>query len=124
MEVADELEAKYKRENKKGGKIEAEGRGPTIEKLEQAVEKLDQRIATAEVQSEDRENNKEVALGTSKIVSIRTFTFRFDLGELLANYMYPELHRPPSHGRLQQEVQRTHRAFLLKDFAREVRLGY
>ncbi|TKA65205.1 hypothetical protein B0A55_09006, partial [Friedmanniomyces simplex] len=67
MEVADELEAKFKRENKKGGKIEAEGKGPTVEKLEAAIEKLDGRIANLKIQSEDRESNKEVALGTSKI---------------------------------------------------------
>ncbi len=69
MEVADEMEAKFKRENKKGGKIEAEGKGPTVQKLEAGVEKLDVRIATLKIQSEDRESNKEVALGTSKIVS-------------------------------------------------------
>ncbi|KAK3074113.1 DNA topoisomerase 1 [Teratosphaeriaceae sp. CCFEE 6253] len=67
MEGADELEAKFKRENKKGGKIEVEMKGASVEKLEQAVEKLDTRIATLRVQSEDRESNKEVALGTSKI---------------------------------------------------------
>ncbi|KAK5113117.1 hypothetical protein LTR62_003696 [Meristemomyces frigidus] len=67
MEPADELEAKFKRENKKGGKIEAEGKGPTVDKLEAALEKLDTRIATLKTQSEDRESNKEVALGTSKI---------------------------------------------------------
>ncbi|KAK3112619.1 DNA topoisomerase 1 [Teratosphaeriaceae sp. CCFEE 6253] len=67
LEGADELEAKFKRENKKGGKIEVEMKGASVEKLEQAVEKLDTRIATLRVQSEDRESNKEVALGTSKI---------------------------------------------------------
>ena len=40
-----------------------------MEKLEAGVEKLDVRIATLKIQSEDRESNKEVALGTSKIVS-------------------------------------------------------
>ena len=68
MEVADEMAAKYKAERKKG-KIEAEGKQPTIEKFEQNIERLDQKIATLQTQSEDRENNKEVALGTSKIVS-------------------------------------------------------
>ena len=68
MEAADELEAKFKKERKKG-KIEAEGKGPTVEKFEAAVAKLNDRIAATKVQSEDRENNKEVALGTSKIVS-------------------------------------------------------
>ena len=68
MEVADEMEAKFKAERKKG-KIEAEGKGPSVEKFEGNLEKLDARIATMRTQSEDRENNKEVALGTSKIVS-------------------------------------------------------
>ena len=69
LEIADELEDKFKQERKKG-KIEAEGKSPTVEKFEQQLEKLDQRIATLKTQSEDRENNKEVALGTSKIVSL------------------------------------------------------
>ncbi|KAL8862762.1 MAG: hypothetical protein Q9178_000704 [Gyalolechia marmorata] len=66
LEVADELAQKFKKENKTG-KVEAEGRGPTVEKLEQQLEKLDQRIQNMSYQAEDKENNKEVALGTSKI---------------------------------------------------------
>lgn len=69
LELADELEKKFKKENKTK-KVEAEGRGPTVEKLLAAVKKLDDRIATSQLQAEDREGNKEVALGTSKIVSI------------------------------------------------------
>jgi len=69
LEVADEMEKKFKKENKTG-KVDAEGKGPTVEKYEGQIEKLDTRIATAKTQSEDRENNKEVALGTSKIVSL------------------------------------------------------
>lgn len=70
MEVATELQAKYKKELKTS-KVEAEGKGPSVDKYETQIEKLDQRIATAKTQSEDRENNKEVALGTSKIVGFR-----------------------------------------------------
>ena len=66
--AAKELEKKYKKENKTK-KVEAEGRGVTIEKLDGQVEKFDQRISTMVFQAEDKENNKEVALGTSKIVS-------------------------------------------------------
>ncbi|KAI9679980.1 MAG: DNA topoisomerase 1 [Caeruleum heppii] len=66
LEVADELEKKFKKENKTK-KVEAEGKGPTIEKMEVRLEKLDQRISTMLVQAEDKESNKEVALGTSKI---------------------------------------------------------
>lgn len=69
LEKADELAAKYKKENKTG-KIEAEGKGPSINKLETAVDKLDQRIENMKIQMEDKEGNKEVALGTSKIVSL------------------------------------------------------
>ncbi|KAH9873573.1 hypothetical protein IAQ61_004197 [Plenodomus lingam] len=61
-----ELAAKYKKENKTG-KVEAEGKGPTVEKLEANVEKIMQRIETMKIQMEDKEGNKEVALGTSKI---------------------------------------------------------
>lgn len=68
MEAADELAKKFKDE-RKAKKIEAEGKSPSVEKFEQQIEKLDQRITNAQLQSEDRENNKEVALGTSKIVS-------------------------------------------------------
>ncbi|EMC94985.1 hypothetical protein BAUCODRAFT_34984 [Baudoinia panamericana UAMH 10762] len=67
MEVAEELEEKFKAEWKKGGKIEVEGKSASVEKLEAAVEKLEGRIANEKVKGEDRENNKEVALGTSKI---------------------------------------------------------
>lgn len=68
LEKADEEEKKFKKENKLK-KIEAEGKAPSVEKLETNIEKLDQRIQTMKVQTEDKESNKEVALGTSKIVS-------------------------------------------------------
>jgi hypothetical protein len=68
LEKAEELAAKYKKENKTG-KVEAEGKGPTIEKLEGNIDKLHQRIENMKIQMEDKEGNKEVALGTSKIVS-------------------------------------------------------
>lgn len=68
MEPADELEAKLKKELKTG-KVIPEGKSATVEKYEKDIEKLDTRIATLEMQAEDRDNNKEVALGTSKIVS-------------------------------------------------------
>jgi len=66
LEVATELADKFRKENKTK-KIGAEGRGPTIEKLEGNIEKLQQRIETMKIQAEDKEDNKEVALGTSKI---------------------------------------------------------
>ena len=69
LDAADELAKKFRRENK-SGKVEAEGKGATIDKFEGNIEKLDQRISTMLVQAEDKEGNKEVALGTSKIVSV------------------------------------------------------
>ncbi|KAK2882703.1 hypothetical protein FQN49_000102 [Arthroderma sp. PD_2] len=66
LKAASELEAKYKKENKTK-KVEAEGRGPTVEKFEGQVTKIDQRIENMLLQAEDKENNKEVALGTSKL---------------------------------------------------------
>ena len=72
LEVADELAKKFKKENKTG-KVEAEGKGPTVERLESNLGKLDQRIKTMLLQAEDKESNKEVALGTSKIVGVLQF---------------------------------------------------
>jgi DNA topoisomerase-1 len=72
LETVHELEKKFKKENKTK-KVDAEGKGPTVERFESNLEKLDQRIENMLVQAEDRESNKEVALGTSKIVSIRKF---------------------------------------------------
>ncbi|KAF4624539.1 hypothetical protein G7Y89_g13631 [Cudoniella acicularis] len=66
LEAAVELEKKFKKENK-SKKVEAEGKGPSVEKYEANLEKLDERIAIMMTQAEDREGNKEVALGTSKI---------------------------------------------------------
>ncbi|KAL8909384.1 MAG: hypothetical protein Q9207_000219 [Kuettlingeria erythrocarpa] len=63
---ADELAKKFKKENKTN-KVEAEGKSPSVEKFEKDLDKLDQRILTMSFQAEDKENNKEVALGTSKI---------------------------------------------------------
>lgn len=68
LEEAEELAEKFAKENKTG-KVEAEGRGLSIEKFESNLEKLDTKISNMLYQAEDKENNKEVALGTSKIVS-------------------------------------------------------
>ena len=67
--AAKDLEKKYKKENK-SKKVEAEGKGPTVEKYQENIKKFDQRIENMQLQAEDKESNKEVALGTSKIVSI------------------------------------------------------
>jgi DNA topoisomerase I len=69
LEVVNDLEKKFKKENNTK-KVEAEGKGPTIEKCDANLKKLDDRINTMRLQAEDREGNKEVALGTSKIVSV------------------------------------------------------
>jgi len=69
LKAADEMMAKFKKENK-SKKVEAEGRGATVERLEAQIEKLDTQITNLKALAEDREGNKEVALGTSKIVSV------------------------------------------------------
>lgn len=105
LSVVKDLEKKYSKENKTG-KVEAEGRGPTVEKIEANIKKMEQRIDTMLLQAQDKEDNKEVALGTSKIVS-----FELLLNEKTVHFsdmLFKELHRPPSHCRVQQEVQRAH----------------
>ncbi|KAK7191677.1 hypothetical protein DPSP01_008096 [Paraphaeosphaeria sporulosa] len=66
LKEADDLGKKMRKEHKTG-KVEAEGKGPTVEKMEANIEKLNQRIENMKIQMEDKEGNKEVALGTSKI---------------------------------------------------------
>ncbi|KAI0411185.1 eukaryotic DNA topoisomerase I [Xylaria grammica] len=66
LKDADELAKKYKKENK-SKKVEAEGKAPSVEKIEANVKKIEERIRTIELQAADRDGNKEVALGTSKI---------------------------------------------------------
>ena len=68
MSAVKEMEAKFKKENK-AGKVIAEGKGATVDKFMKAIEKIDERIIVTETQAQDRDGNKEVALGTSKIVS-------------------------------------------------------
>ena len=69
LQEADDLDKKMRKEHKTG-KVEAEGKGPTVDKMDTNIEKLNQRIENMKVQMEDKEGNKEVALGTSKIVSL------------------------------------------------------
>ncbi|KAI1168711.1 eukaryotic DNA topoisomerase I [Nemania serpens] len=66
LKDADELAKKFKKENKTK-KVEAEGKSPTVEKIEANVKKIEERARTVELQAADRDGNKEVALGTSKI---------------------------------------------------------
>ncbi|EKM54686.1 uncharacterized protein PHACADRAFT_96904 [Phanerochaete carnosa HHB-10118-sp] len=63
-----EIESEFKRLNKERGtgKHELKRDKPT-EKIEEAIQKLDEKIKTFKLQMEDREAGKEVALGTSKI---------------------------------------------------------
>lgn len=67
LEVADEMEADFKAENKSGA-VEPKVKGATVEKLEAQIEKMDEKILKQETDAKVREDNKTVALGTSKIV--------------------------------------------------------
>jgi DNA topoisomerase I len=118
LEPVREMEKKFKKENKTK-KVEAEGKGPTIEKMEAKLEQLDQRLANMALQAEDKENNKEVALGTSKIVSTIITT---EMLLLLTTIL--ELHRPSTQRRVLQEIQRPNREILFQDPERKVRLGH
>jgi DNA topoisomerase-1 len=69
LSVLKDMQKKFQKENKTG-KVEAEGKGQSIERLENNISKLEQRIENMLLQAEDKESNKEVALGTSKIVSL------------------------------------------------------
>ncbi|CRK47074.1 hypothetical protein BN1723_007332 [Verticillium longisporum] len=66
LKAASELLTKLKKEHKTK-KVEAEGRGPTVEKLLEGAKKIEERAKNLELQAQDRDGNKEVALGTSKL---------------------------------------------------------
>lgn len=87
LKAASELETKLKKEYRTK-KVEADGRTPTVEKLQANVQKLEERIRNLELQSADREGNKEVALGTSKIVSHRVLYTRFGTVRLTETELY------------------------------------
>lgn len=67
LEIANEMEADFKVENKTGT-VEPKVKGATTEKLESQIEKIDEKILKQETDAKVREDNKTVALGTSKIV--------------------------------------------------------
>ena len=80
LQAAKDLEKKFNKENKTG-KVEAEGKSPSVDKIEASITKLDQRVETMSVQAQDKEDNKEVALGTSKIVSFPCIPSSADMVE-------------------------------------------
>lgn len=75
LAVVDEMEAEFKEENKTGT-VEPKLRGATVEKLEIQIEKIDEKILKQETDAKVREDNKTVALGTSKIVCSPSFLLR------------------------------------------------
>ena len=77
LEAADDLQKKLARELKTG-KVEVEGKSMTVEKLEEKVEKLQARIDTMTIQGEDKKNTSDVALSTSKIVSLKKLRLLLD----------------------------------------------
>lgn len=67
-ERLEEIEEDFRRlEKERGTKKASLKRQRAPEKIEEAVNKLGDRIKTTRLQMEDREEGKEVALGTSKI---------------------------------------------------------
>ncbi|KAI9278395.1 hypothetical protein BDA99DRAFT_492052 [Phascolomyces articulosus] len=66
LKLVDEMEARLIKERKKKGVIEIKGKA-TTERVLNNIEKMDQRIAAMKIQATDKEENKEIALGTSKM---------------------------------------------------------
>lgn len=99
LQEVNDMAKKFKQENKTG-KVEPEGRSVTIERLEGNVKKLEERIQSLQTQMQDREDNKTVALGTSKIVRILCNVF---CGIVDANARL-ELHRPEVNRNVLQEI--------------------
>lgn len=68
-----EIEADYKHlEKERGTKKATLKREKPVDKIEEAIEKLDERIKTSKLQMVDREAGKEVALGTRLVTRCLT----------------------------------------------------
>lgn len=69
-EKLDDIEADFKRLKKERGTGKATlKRERPVDKLEEAIAKLDEKIKTFKLQMEDREAGKEVALGTRCVMN-------------------------------------------------------
>lgn len=66
LDKVEKLRLQYKRELETGV-VELKPTYNTVEKCEKQVEKLEQRIKVSSIQLQDKEENSEVSLGTSKI---------------------------------------------------------
>ena len=79
-EKLKEIEAEYKRLKKeRGTEKHALKREKPTEKIEDAIDKLDERIKTFKLQMEDREAGKEVALGTRWVLLLPPSFVRHEL---------------------------------------------
>ncbi|KAF3939927.1 hypothetical protein ABW19_dt0204596 [Dactylella cylindrospora] len=66
LAVLDDMKKEFAKENKTG-KVEAAGKSPSVDKFEEQIAKLDERIQVKISMMKDKENTSEVSLGTSKI---------------------------------------------------------
>ncbi|BFZ61967.1 DNA topoisomerase 1 [Saitoella coloradoensis] len=66
LAAADALAEEFEQENK-AGVLEPKSKSATVEKLDQQIQKLDERILVEKTRVTDKEENKETALGTSKL---------------------------------------------------------
>lgn len=66
LKAADELASRLKKERKMN-KIEPKTSSMTVEKVIANIHKMDERIKAIKNQATDKEENKEIALGTSKL---------------------------------------------------------
>ena len=108
LDAVKELEQKFKKENKTK-KVEPDGKSPSVESLQKKLEGLETRAANMSLQAEDKESNKEVALGTSKIVRLNhqrldrklTFYRTTSILDLLLSFrrslMFPLRNSSPKH---------------------------
>ncbi|GAO50775.1 hypothetical protein SAICODRAFT_5454 [Saitoella complicata NRRL Y-17804] len=66
LAAAGALAEEFEEENKTGI-LEPKSKSATVEKLDQQIQKLDERILVEKTRVTDKEENKETALGTSKL---------------------------------------------------------
>ncbi|TGZ79583.1 hypothetical protein EX30DRAFT_79037 [Ascodesmis nigricans] len=66
LKALKEMEKEFEKENKTG-KVEPKTRSCSIEKIEEQIKKMDEKIKKAEMENHVKDENKTIALGTSKL---------------------------------------------------------
>lgn len=68
LEMVRQMELEFQEENETGN-VQYDSKRVSVESIKKSLDRLDRQLEATRSQAENKESNKEVALGTSKMVS-------------------------------------------------------